>query len=34
MNLIAAPGAYSFFDKKTSIRFETEKRYGQIELFA
>jgi hypothetical protein len=34
MNLIAALGAYCFFDKKTAIHFEMEKPTpGQVELF-
>jgi hypothetical protein len=33
MNLIAAPGAYSFLDKKPAIRVEWEKPAGQPALF-
>jgi hypothetical protein len=33
MNLIAAIGAYCFFDKKPSIQFDKEKPTGQLELF-
>jgi len=33
MNLIAALGAYSFFDKKPAIRFDMVPQTGQIALF-
>jgi hypothetical protein len=33
MNLIAALGAYCFFDKKPAIQFNIEKPTGQLELF-
>jgi hypothetical protein len=33
MNLIAAIGAYCFFDKKPSIQFDREKPTGQLEFF-
>jgi hypothetical protein len=33
MNLIAALGAYSFFDKKPAIRFDMKPQTGQIALF-
>ncbi|MDR1330537.1 MAG: IS982 family transposase, partial [Tannerella sp.] len=33
MNLIAAIGAYCFFEKKPSIPFDREKPTGQLELF-
>ena len=33
MNLIAALGAYCFFDKKPAIQFNMEKPTGQLELF-
>jgi len=33
MNLIAALGAYSFFDKKPAIKVDFEPQYGQLALF-
>jgi len=33
MNLIAALGAYCFFDKKPAIKFDIEPQYGQLALF-
>jgi hypothetical protein len=33
MNLIAAQGAYCFFDKKPGIRIERDKSTGQLALF-
>jgi hypothetical protein len=33
MNLIAALGAYCFFDKKPAIQFDMKKPDGQLELF-
>jgi hypothetical protein len=33
MNLIAAPGAYCFFDKKPAIKIDIELQYGQLALF-
>jgi hypothetical protein len=33
MNLIAALGAYCFFDKKPVIHFDIGKPAGQLELF-
>jgi hypothetical protein len=33
MNLIAALGACSFFDKKPSIKFEMENQHGQLAIF-
>jgi hypothetical protein len=33
MNLIAALGAYCFFDKKPAINIDFEPQYGQLALF-
>jgi len=33
MNLISALGAYCFFDKKPSIRFDVQPQHGQLALF-
>jgi hypothetical protein len=33
MNLIAALGAYCFFDKKPSIKVDFEPQFGQLALF-
>ena len=33
MNLIAALGAYCFFDKKPTIKIDLEPQYGQIAMF-
>jgi hypothetical protein len=33
MNLIAAPGAYSLFDKRPAIKVEWQHSSGQLELF-
>jgi hypothetical protein len=33
MNLIAALGAYSLFDKKPAIKVEWKQPTGQLELF-
>ena len=33
INLIAAIGAYCFFDKKPAIRIDVEPQYGQLSIF-
>jgi hypothetical protein len=33
MNLIAALGAYCFFDKKPAITVDFQPQYGQPEIF-
>jgi hypothetical protein len=33
MNLIAALGAYCFFDKKPAIKIDIEPQHGQLALF-